>query len=239
MEAFGGRVGAIVGEEDAIAFLGEEFKADVWEDGAAAGFGGLEDHDQRSDAVAALLEGLGGAGDGGVEVVVVGVVFAADIVAQDLDSLAAVLGPCHEVRDPIFDLIEQRHFAHLEEHAIADAGVVGDVIACLVADDAGGGEPWFGGLDECVALLIGEEVSEEGDGRGGHRHDDLDGVSLDRDPSPPFPDLVDGHGGLAEGFLEGFEGGGVGPAGSDEALEERLEGVAGLGVIEDPAIDIG
>ena len=149
-------------------------KTDVRE-GRLAPFGHVvEIHHQGADALPADLSELCRAGIPRLEEVLVRLVLAARTVVQDLQRLAPVDRDAHQCLDAGLDAAHEVVLAALEVTALALAHAALVAAAAFAVDHLRGAHLATRETDDLVALLIRQEVADDGDVRAGHHGFQLD-----------------------------------------------------------------
>lgn len=97
-------------------------------------------HEDGGVALATLGQGFASAGLVGVEEVIVGLVFFADAVAEDLEVFAVFGGNGDDVGQICFDSCDEGVVVGVEEDLPAGAVIDGEMFAGLRVDDGGGKE---------------------------------------------------------------------------------------------------
>ena len=182
MQGLRGGVWAVVAEKHRVAFLRGHLQPHVGEGGATALGGVVQVHHQRAHALAAALQNGGGAGLGGVKVVVVGLVLRAGLVVQHLHALAVFNRPVQQAGDAVLDAADELGFVAPEKHPIAGAVGIDGFASGVHLDRERAGQPRLRGGHDGIALVVAEQAAEHhhpgfGDGQQ-HVHQTVSCVNL-------------------------------------------------------------
>ena len=120
-----------IGKIDRRALLRKDLKTGMREDGTAAGLNVIEIHDQRCDAIAAILKMHGLAVDVGTKEILMRLVLRTDAVAHDLQTLTMFNRHTGDLRDAVLDTTAQGILIDLENQILAGPPVIQKISAGL------------------------------------------------------------------------------------------------------------